>query len=95
MVRGLAPDAFWERVTPLLPPPRPKKKLGRPQADDRAAMEAIVVVLQNGIPWERVGPPRQGRLLPRLHCLLVRPGAKRDVPTQYSVAASWARQEHQ
>ncbi|QQR46143.1 transposase [Myxococcus xanthus] len=67
MVRELAPDAFWERVAPMLPPPRPKKKLGRPRADDRAALEAIVFVLQNGIPWERVGTPRQGGLLLRLH----------------------------
>ena len=52
MVRELVPDAFWQRVVPLLPPPRPKKKLGRPRADDRAALEAIVFVLRSGIPWE-------------------------------------------
>ncbi|NPD21839.1 IS5 family transposase [Corallococcus exiguus] len=52
MVRELVPDAFWQRVAPLLPPPRPKKKLGRPRADDRAALEAIVFVLRSGIPWE-------------------------------------------
>ncbi|MBZ4334088.1 transposase [Corallococcus sp. AS-1-12] len=52
MVRELVPDAFWQRVAPLLPPPRHKKKLGRPRADDRAALEAIVFVLRSGIPWE-------------------------------------------
>lgn len=52
MVRELVPDAFWQRVAPLLPAPRPKKKLGRPRADDRAALEAIVFVLRSGIPWE-------------------------------------------
>ncbi|RKG84404.1 IS5 family transposase [Corallococcus sp. CA049B] len=52
MLRELVPDAFWQRVAPLLPPPRPKKKLGRPRADDRAALEAIVFVLRSGIPWE-------------------------------------------
>lgn len=52
MVRELVPDASWQRVAPLLPPPRPKKKLGRPRADDRAALEAIVFVLRSGIPWE-------------------------------------------
>ena len=52
MVRELVPDAFWQRVAPLLPPPRPKKKPGRPRADDRASLEAIVFVLRSGIPWE-------------------------------------------
>jgi len=52
MVRELVPDAFWQRVAPLLPAPRPKKKQGRPRADDRAALEAIVFVLKSGIPWE-------------------------------------------
>lgn len=52
MVRELVPDAFWQRVAPLLPPPRPTKKLGRPRTDDRAALEAIVFVLRSGIPWE-------------------------------------------
>ncbi|WP_371878243.1 IS5 family transposase [Myxococcus landrumensis] len=52
MVRELVPDALWQRVAPLLPPPRPKKKMGRPRADDRAALEAIVFVLKSGIPWE-------------------------------------------
>ncbi|WP_141333175.1 IS5 family transposase [Myxococcus sp. AB025B] len=52
MVRELVPDAFWQRVGPLLHPPRPKKKLGRPRADDRAALDAIVFVLRIGIPWE-------------------------------------------
>nr|WP_233601733.1 transposase [Corallococcus sp. AB038B] len=52
MVRELVADAFWPRVAPLLPPPRPKKKLGRPRADDRAVLEAIAFVLRSGIPWE-------------------------------------------
>ncbi len=52
MVRELVPDAFWQCVAPLLPPPRPKKKLGRPRADDRTALEAMVFVLRSGIPWE-------------------------------------------
>jgi len=41
----------------LLRPPRPKKKLGRPRADDRTALEAIVFALKSGIPWEM--PPRK------------------------------------
>ncbi|RKG64237.1 transposase [Corallococcus exercitus] len=50
MVRELVPDAFWHPVVPLLPLPRPKKKLDRPRVDDRAALEAIVFVLRSGIP---------------------------------------------
>jgi transposase len=52
MARELVPDALWERVAPLLPAPKKKKKPGRPRADDRAAFEAIVFVLRTGIPWE-------------------------------------------
>ncbi|WP_141621456.1 transposase [Myxococcus sp. AB036A] len=47
MVRELVPDAFWQRVAPLLPAPKPKKKSGRTRADDRAALEAIVFVLRS------------------------------------------------
>jgi transposase len=53
MARELVPDALWERVAPLLPVPKKKKSgRGRPRADDRAALEAIVFVLRTGIPWE-------------------------------------------
>lgn len=57
MARELVPDALWERVAPLLPSPK-KKKPGRPRADDRAALEAIVFVLRTGIPWEML-PQKQ------------------------------------
>lgn len=57
MARELVPDALWERVEPLLPAPN-KKKPGRPRADDRAALEAIVFVLRTGIPWEML-PTKQ------------------------------------
>lgn len=42
-------DRPWERVRPLLPPPAPKPKGGRPRADDRACFEGIVFVLRNGL----------------------------------------------
>ncbi|QSQ24224.1 IS5 family transposase [Pyxidicoccus parkwayensis] len=58
MARELVPDALWERVAPLLPAPKRKKKPGRPRADDRAAFEAIVFVLRTGIPWEML-PQKQ------------------------------------
>jgi transposase len=56
MARELVPDGLWERVAPLLPVP--KKKTGRPRADDRAALEAIIFVLKSGIPWEML-PTKQ------------------------------------
>jgi transposase len=58
MGRELVPDALWERVAPLLPVPKKKKKPGRPRADDRAALEAIIFVLRSGIPWEML-PTKQ------------------------------------
>jgi transposase len=58
MARDLVPDALWERVAPLLPVPKKKKKPGRPRAEDRAALEAIVFVLRTGIPWEML-PAKQ------------------------------------
>src|SRR5215475_10050829 len=46
------PDAWWERIEPLLPPRKPHP-LGchRPRVDDRQAMEAIFFVLRTGCPW--------------------------------------------
>ncbi|NOK11872.1 transposase [Corallococcus exercitus] len=52
MVRELVPGAFSHRVAPLLPPPRPNKKLGHPRADDEAEQEAIVLGLRSGFSWE-------------------------------------------
>jgi predicted ATPase/transposase/transcriptional regulator with XRE-family HTH domain len=46
------PDALWEQIVPLLPPPLPKKKAGRPRMDDRKAMTAIYYVLQMGGHWK-------------------------------------------
>ncbi|WP_199242838.1 IS5 family transposase [Vitiosangium sp. GDMCC 1.1324] len=58
MARELVPDALWERLAPLLPVPKKKKKPGRPRADDRVALEAIIFVLRTGIPWEML-PQKQ------------------------------------
>jgi putative transposase len=54
---GVAPeyqisDELWERIEPLLPPPKPKKKSGRPRMDDRQAMSAIFYVLRTGCQWQ-------------------------------------------
>jgi putative transposase len=46
------PDWLWERVAPLLPSP-PAHPLGchRPRVSDRAAMDAILLVLRTGMQW--------------------------------------------
>jgi transposase len=41
-------DEQWEFVEPLLPP---KAEEGRPRADDRQTVNAILYVLKTGIPW--------------------------------------------
>jgi len=46
------PDALWERVQPLLPKPKPKKRAGRPRMDDRRALTAIFYVLRTGCQWK-------------------------------------------
>jgi len=38
------PDELWERLKPLLPAPKPKKKPGRPRMDERKAMTALFYV---------------------------------------------------
>lgn len=46
------PGRLWNRIRPLLPPPEPKKKSGRPRMDDRLAMNAIFYVLRTGCQWK-------------------------------------------
>ena len=45
-------EELWAEVAPLLPPPRPKKKPGRPRIPDRAALTGVIFVLKTGLPWE-------------------------------------------
>lgn len=56
------PDELWERIENLLPPPKAKKKPGRPRMDDRQAMTAICYGLRTGCQWKalprRLGAPR-------------------------------------
>jgi transposase len=51
-------DAVWARLSPLLPPQRPRT--GRPARDHRTILNAILWVLRTGAPWrdlpERFGP---------------------------------------
>ncbi len=46
------PDEVWERIEPLLPE-RPTHPLGchNPRVPDRAAMDAILLVLRTGMQW--------------------------------------------
>jgi transposase len=48
----LLPDELWAAVAPLLPPPRPRPKGGRPPVADRKALTGILFVLKTGIQWE-------------------------------------------
>jgi transposase len=45
------PDVIWNRIIPLLPPPKKKKKVGRLRMNDRKAMNAIFYVLRTGCQW--------------------------------------------
>jgi putative transposase len=48
------PDELWEKIKPLLPSPKPKKKEGRPRMNDRQAMTAIFYVLRTGCQWNSI-----------------------------------------
>lgn len=52
MAKPLISDRLWARIQPLLPPPTPKPRGGRPPIPDRAALTGIVFVLRTGLPWE-------------------------------------------
>jgi len=44
-------DAQWNLIAPHLPP---KKRMGRPRADDRKTLEGILWVLRSGARWQDV-----------------------------------------
>jgi putative transposase len=50
------PDALWVQMVRVLPPPKVRKKDGRPRMDDRRAMTAILSRLRTSC---------QGKALPR------------------------------
>lgn len=54
MAAPLVSDALWERIAPLLPPPKPRRARhpGRKPADPRRVLTGIIFVLKTGIPWE-------------------------------------------
>jgi len=54
MAKSLLPDALWERIRPLLPPPKPRRFRfpGRKPLGHRKVLTGILFVLKTGIPWE-------------------------------------------
>ena len=54
MAKPLVTDELWERIQPLLPPPKPRRFRypGRKPIGDRQALTGILFVLKTGIPWE-------------------------------------------
>jgi transposase len=53
MALELLPEALWDEIEPLLPPPPPRtSKGGRPAVDNRSALRGILFVNRTGIPWQ-------------------------------------------
>jgi transposase len=54
MAKPLVSDALWQRIEPLLPPPKPRpiRFPGRKPLDYRKVLTGIVFVLKTGINWE-------------------------------------------
>jgi transposase len=48
----LVSDVLWEQIKPLLPPELPRPRGGRPQMDNRRAMEAVLYVLRADFRWD-------------------------------------------
>ncbi len=61
MAKPLLPPGLRERIEPLLPPPKPRRRRlpGRKPLDDRQCLIGILFVLKAGIPWEDL-PPEMG-----------------------------------
>ena len=53
MAAELLPDALWEEIEPLLPPPS-RAETGRPPVDNQKALRGIIFVLRFGVPWQAV-----------------------------------------
>jgi transposase len=56
VLEELVPDGLWERIAPLLRPPKPRRSRypGRRPIDDRAAPAGIVFMLKTGINWTQL-----------------------------------------
>jgi transposase len=53
MAAELLPEALWEEIEPLLPPPS-RAETGRPPVDNKKALRGIIFVLRFGVPWQQV-----------------------------------------
>lgn len=65
----LLPDWLWQEVSPLLPVHVPSSKGGRPRADDRPCLLALIYMLREGGTWRRL--PRLELACPS-HCTVWR-----------------------
>jgi len=56
VIQELVRDGLWERIAPLLPPPKPRRYRhpGRLSIDDRAALAGIVFLFKTGITWNQL-----------------------------------------
>jgi transposase len=52
MAKALLTDELGEVIEPLLPPPPPKPRGGRPRISNRAALTGILFVRSTGLQWE-------------------------------------------
>ncbi len=51
MAMELLPDELWNEVKPLLPAHPPQPKGGRPPADDRLCLRALIFILRSGMAY--------------------------------------------
>jgi transposase len=52
MAGKLLPDGLWDEIEHLFPTREPSPEGGRPPADNRTVLTAILFVLKTGIGWE-------------------------------------------
>jgi putative transposase len=45
------PDELWQRLAPLLVIDKPRKKAGRPRANDRRLFDALIYLARTGVQW--------------------------------------------
>ncbi|AKB65782.1 Mobile element protein [Methanosarcina mazei S-6] len=45
-------NELWNKIKPLLPLPKPKKKPGRPRKDDKRILSGIFYLLRTGCQWK-------------------------------------------
>ncbi len=48
------PDELWEKIEPIIAERDPPKRTGRPRADRRAVLDAIIFRLRTGCQWNRL-----------------------------------------